>query len=202
MSKICPKCGASSKDRKFIGPFCSVCYAEMNRPELPDEIIIYKCRDCGAEKYKVWNEEDIKASIARSLYDRRFGIPKIKLHDNEARLNFAGLDDEFVIPVIVKDSLCGSCAQRHSGYYEGIIQLRGRYAHDERFINSLISRLEKSTFIQRVEQLKDGIDIYYGDKEITRSILSSMNVKVKVSNKLWGVKDGRRVYRTTFLIRE
>ncbi|MEM0438029.1 MAG: NMD3-related protein [Candidatus Micrarchaeia archaeon] len=201
MRKQCPQCGAASDSVKFIGSFCEPCFFSLNAPCLPDHITIYECRECGGERIKQWGEE-IATAVAHALRSKVFGIPKVSIKGDAANIRYEGLPRVFTVRLKRKESLCDACSQKFSGYYEGIIQLRGRYARDPQFVDSLLRKLERATFVQKVVELKEGIDIYYGDRAITRSILSAMKLKPKVSNKLYGVKDGQRVYRTTFLIRD
>ncbi|MCX8205874.1 MAG: 60S ribosomal export protein NMD3 [Candidatus Micrarchaeota archaeon] len=201
MRKQCPQCGATSDSVGFIGSFCEACYISMNTPALPREIVAYVCRECGAERVKQWGE-DIALAISHQLKDKVFGVPKASIKGGAVSIKYGGLPRVFTIRLKRKDSLCDACSQKFSGYYEGIIQLRGRYGRDPQFVDALLKKLEKATFVQKVVELKEGIDIYYGDRAIARSILSAMKLKPKVSNKLYGVKDGQRVYRTTFLVRD
>lgn len=201
MVKQCPKCGILSSDAEFIGSFCSECYIEMNIPELPVRITVYECRECGAKKIKSWNEGDWESAIAHLLRSKRFGVPEIRIGDEKIYARFAGINRQFSIPLRVKRSLCDSCMKKFSGYYEAIIQLRGNYANDNKFAHKLMRSIEKATFISKIIELKEGIDIYCGSKAIVRSILSAMKLKPKVSHTLYGIKKGRKVYRTTFLIK-
>lgn len=146
--------------------------------------------------------EDMALSIAHTLKNKVFGVPNVSIKGDIASVRYEGLPRVLTVRLKRKESLCDACSQKFSGYYEGIIQVRGRYARDPQFVDLLLKKLEKATFVQKVVELKEGIDIYYGDRAITRSILSAMKLKPKVSNKLYGVKDGQRVYRTTFLIRD
>ena len=72
--------------------------------------------------------------------------------------------------------------RRNSNYYEAIIQIRGdEYTQNEEFVNGLINALEKGSFISNIVHLKEGIDLYVGDKMVARSVISSMRLKHKVT---------------------
>lgn len=202
MSRQCPRCGAFDDESPFVGSLCRECHVELNMPTLPRKITIYTCRDCGTEKFKGWLDQDIPAEIAYSLKSKIFGIPKIRVLDDCIEVAYKGIPELFTVPLVRKESMCDTCTRRHSGYYEGIVQVRGLYARDDKFRESLLSKLGKATFITKIVELKEGIDIYTGDKMLTRSVLSSLKLKPKLSHTLYGVKDGQRVYRTTFLIRK
>lgn len=201
ITKQCPRCGILSKDSKFIGSICEHCYISINKPKnLPDKITIYVCRECGANKVNHWGE-DILEGIQYMFSDKRFGVPKITLRDDSVSIKYPKIDDVFLIPIKFKKSLCDECTRKFSGYYEAIVQLRGIYA-DAIFVSKFIRRVERITFIPRVEELKEGIDVYVGDKQAVRALLAALKLKPKVTHKLYGIKDGRKVYRTTFLIRD
>ncbi len=201
VERICPKCGASNKDKEFKGNFCIDCYIEMNLPKLPEKITVYICRECGATKVRSWEDVDIESAMESLLKDKKMGKPHVRLEDKYAIIKYPEINREFKVRVKEKKSLCDQCARRVSGYYEAIIQVRDSY-YNEKFIEKLLKNLEKATFISKIVEEKKGIDIYVGDKMIARSILSALKVKPKVTHTLYGVKDGKRVYRTTFLIRD
>ncbi|MCX8200100.1 MAG: 60S ribosomal export protein NMD3 [Candidatus Micrarchaeota archaeon] len=200
MSRQCPKCGVSEGEKDFIGSFCIDCYLSMNMPTLPSKVTIYRCRECGSERYTSWSVP-VEEAISHELKSRSFGVPEVWIDDAHVVVKFEKVGMEFRIPLKVKESLCNVCAQKSAGYYEAIIQLRGKYAHDRAFAEKLISELERITFIPKTEELKEGLDIYVGSKTATATILSALGFKLITSNKLYGVKHGRRVYRTTFLVR-
>lgn len=204
MEKICPKCGVSSKDVNFKGSFCSFCYNKSNKPsELPPKLTIYTCRECGVQKFRDWNEDSVEASIISSLKNKKLGYPEIEILELEVKVKYENYDDEISIKLLRKNSLCDTCNRRNSNYYEAIIQIRGdEYTQNEEFVNGLINALEKGSFISNIVELKEGIDLYVGDKMVARSVLSSMRLKPKVTYTLYTQKDCKRIYRTTFLIRK
>jgi nonsense-mediated mRNA decay protein 3 len=204
MEKVCPKCGASSNDVTFNGSFCSTCFKSSNKPlSIPPKITIYFCRVCGMERFRKWNEESVESSIISSLKDKKLGFPKIEILKDEVKIKYENYDDFISIKLLRKESICDNCMRKNSNYYEAIIQIRGdEYTQNEEFVKGIINALEKATFISNIVELKEGIDLYVGDKMVARSVLSSMRLKPKVTYTLYGVKDGQRVYRTTFLIRK
>ncbi len=203
MSKQCPRCGSTVEEKKFMGSFCIDCYLSMNMPALPAKITIYKCKSCGTERFTAWTTP-AEVAIAHELKNKKFGTPDVWIEGRQIVVKYDKLDKldmEFRVPLRMKDSICNICSQRSAGYYEAIIQLRGKYAHDSVFAEKIIAHLERLTFIPKTEMLKEGLDIYVGSKAAVATILSALNFKPVTSNKLYGVKEGQRVYRTTFLIR-
>jgi len=204
MEKICPKCGASSNDVTFNGSFCSNCFNESNKPsELPPKITIYTCRECGAQKFRDWNEDSVEASIISSLKNKKLGFPEIEILEHEDKVKYENYDEDISIKLLRKTSICDICMRRNSNYYEAIVQIRGEeYTQNEEFVNGLINALEKASFISNIVELKEGIDLYVGNKMVTRSVISSMRLKPKVTYTLYSQKDCKRIYRTTFLLRK
>ncbi len=206
MSRQCPRCGVSDAEARFIGNFCEPCHADMNLTSLPHRIIVYACKDCGACRYgKQWRVDllEVSRDIAFSLRDKRLGIPIVKIFEDDgyASVKYDAIDRMFRIPFRIKQSLCEICSQKLSGYYEAIIQLRGGYS-DNAFVEKLLRSLEKHTFITKIVELNEGIDVYCGDKKVVSSLLSAMKLKPKTSYSLYGIKKGRKVYRTTFLLKK
>jgi NMD protein affecting ribosome stability and mRNA decay len=204
MEKICPKCGASSNDVTFNGSFCFNCYKDSNKPvELPPKITIYTCRECGAQRFRSWEEESLEGSILSALKDKKLGYPEIEILEHEVKVKYENYAEEISINLIRKNSICDTCMRRNSNYYEAIIQIRGdEYTQNDEFINGLVNALEKASFISNIVHLKEGIDLYVGDKMVARSVISSMRLKAKVTYTLYSEKDSKRIYRTTFLIRK
>jgi len=200
MTKQCPKCGATEDEKDFIGSFCIDCYISMNKPDLPAKIVIYRCKQCGAERFSAWGTP-VEEAIAHALKSKVFGTPEITIEDDYVIARYDKIDMEFKIPLKIKETTCNTCSQKSSGYYEAIIQLRGKYAHDHTFAQKIIGQLERITFIPKVEELKEGLDIYVGNKQAVAIILTALGIKALTSNKIGGMKNGKNVYRTTFLVR-
>ena len=56
--RICPKCGRSSREVAFVGPFCKDCYVEVyGVARIPATLHYVYCQYCGRFKYQGgWNE--------------------------------------------------------------------------------------------------------------------------------------------------
>ena len=113
---------------------------------------------------------------------------------------------------------CQRCSRFYGGYYEAILQIR----NDEKKIeleraneimeiiddlsDKLISK-DRMAFIARVEELKEGIDIYMGSlsaaRKIANELIKRFSGAVSESHKLMGLdKDsGKKIYRTTVSVR-
>src|SRR4030042_1251708 len=84
-------------------------------------------------------------------------------------------DKEHVVPVILKLVKCGSCAKEGTKYFEAILQVRcSNYNILEKSIEFLQKRVEalrhRGMFINKVDRLDDGYDLYVTNKKIAMSL--------------------------------
>jgi nonsense-mediated mRNA decay protein 3 len=115
----------------------------------------------------------------------------------------------------VHGGACPTCGRKAGFYYEAILQIRAdeRRLSDEeieeavgfteRFVERAASKGE--AFISKMEPVKGGVDIYLSSHSLGRNIAKGIRAKyggtVGVSPKLFGLKDGKEIYRTTHLVR-
>ncbi|MCK4614864.1 MAG: hypothetical protein KAU14_08675, partial [Thermoplasmata archaeon] len=110
--------------------------------------------------------------------------------------------------------VCNRCSRQYGNYYEAIIQLRGgRRSLSEEELDYAVGAVEKrvagsgaeNAFITRAERIHRGLDFYLGDKslakEIARELQHYFGGSYLESFSLVGRKDGKDVYRTTYLVR-
>jgi nonsense-mediated mRNA decay protein 3 len=109
--------------------------------------------------------------------------------------------EEAFIPV--EKGLCPECELRASGYYEAIFQVRGENREKMEKTAQRLSRLvEKRSFVSKVVSLKEGIDLFVGNRKEAMEIASHLGLETTVSNKLAGKrKDGKSLFRTTVCVR-
>jgi nonsense-mediated mRNA decay protein 3 len=98
--------------------------------------------------------------------------------------------------------LCPECSKRFGGYYEAIIQLRGSVP--EEILDFIDKEVKEKTFY-KIEYLKEGFNLYVGNKNIANQIADKLKriykLKVKKSFKLFTKKEGRDVYKSVFSIK-
>lgn len=191
LEKICPSCGRSGVE--FIGSFCKDCYLNKNKLiEVPRVVEVVQCRQCG--KIIGGSVEDIVKSKVKTKFDGKikFDDGKIKF---ETEIQGVKINQEFPVEVRIKSRLCEECGRIKSGYYEGIIQVRNDKGEE------IIKKIQENTFISKIEEQKNGIDIYTGSAKETRKTLKRMGLKASESKKLYGMRRGRNLYRTSFLVR-
>lgn len=121
------------------------------------------------------------------------------------------------IEIIWKKEQCDRCNRYSGGYYEGNLQIRatGRkpalyevkkateIAYD--IEEELQDGGERLSFISRLDETRDGLDIVVGSHHIgdriAREIVKSLGGKITTHPKLVGEKDGKKLYRITYSVR-
>jgi nonsense-mediated mRNA decay protein 3 len=118
--------------------------------------------------------------------------------------------------VRVKRGSCTECSKQQGSYYEAILQVRGpgrslpeRTESDvERTVRDRVAAMRKSSrevFISKMERVKGGLDVYFSTtsaaRSIAREIENNMCADYKESSSLWGRRDGKEIYRMTFMVR-
>lgn len=210
----------------------SIFRVEAGKIKLPD-LEVRVCKHCG-EFFKESGELADLKSIVRDAVSRRLKAAAKGMHaefrgvdveieefkrwgaDAVIKLNvrFRGMELQERRPLRIKfvRRTCKRCSRISGGYYESIVQVRadGRTPSDDELIS--VETIAYSAlgngprdFISKVEQKKEGIDLYVGSieggRKISKSIVKTLGGKISESKKLYGRKDGREVYRVTFLVR-
>lgn len=212
MLRICPVCGRSSDQVRFIGTFCVEDFARRYRLELPRRIGLLVCRACGRVRTDRWEPPSWKAveKVVRRGVKGRFDSMRLILPEgfegSASAVFIVEADGEFVeIPrgfeLLKKSVLCEDDLRASSGYYEAIVQLRGEPARVGRMAEKLARLLRKKTFISKIEEQKSGVDLYVGSNDAVSEAVELLRLRDVQTRKLYGVKEGRRVFRVTHLIR-
>ncbi len=127
------------------------------------------------------------------------------------------MEGECRIEVLWRKEQCDRCNRLTGNYWEGIIQVR---AVDRRpnmteidramqiateIENTLQEGGERLSFVSRMSESKDGVDITVGSQQIGQQIASEiihqLGGRLTTHPKLFGEKDGRKLYRITYLVR-
>lgn len=209
MERICPHCGASSDRKAFAGEHCLDCWLEARSDKWPKEVEIRVCQRCE----RIWREKEWKhagpqriAAIVEAVMSKAKapGHYNVEASLWEGEVEEGGGKAVFSLPLEIKwdKTVCPDCSRSTSGYFEGIIQLRGSRGWVESRAKRLIRRLERRTWLPRIEDMHGGIDIYVGMKKSVPQMLDYEGMKFQRSEKLSGEKQGKRLYRSTFLVRE
>lgn len=206
MKLLCPSCGASNEEVRFAGPFCVRCKpVHIDVPKKPEYQL---CSTCGRMRFKgswsEWNEAKIEEDVI-SKCRGEFLKGNYSLERQEGTF-FVGDKKEMYpfkiqFPVLIVKVLCPQCSRQSSGYFEAIIQLRGKPSSVKRFTRLFKKILSKKTFLSKEEEKKEGTDLYIGSSREVVALLAEMGMRAQISRKLSGQRQGKRLYRTTFLIR-
>ncbi len=198
----CIKCGKEAE----IDIFCKDCFVPFIK--TPKKFLVKQCKYCLiylVEDKKVFNKEDVE-EILKKRIKGNFKEIYVDFDEKKAIVVLEGKhgDIEYSLPLslVVEKILCEECLKKKSGYYEGIVQIRGDKDKQQKFANFIIKNLNKKTFITKIENLKEGIDIYVGSSKSLLETLQNIGIKkYKISSKLHTVKMGKRIYRITVSIR-
>ncbi len=203
MSLICPKCGKTSDKAAFIDAFCVECYPVNIR--VPDKFEFEQCTRCGRARLRgEWGNAG-ERKISELVLSKCRGDFENAKYDMEKQVAVFttrhGAKLERLIPLEMIKTICPQCSRMSGGYFEAIIQLRGNRDRMEKYALMLIKRLEKKTFISKTDEKDEGLDIYVGNSKAVVALIGGLGVKALITKKLVGRDQGKRLYRTTFLVR-
>ncbi|MBN2478545.1 hypothetical protein JXB01_04620 [Candidatus Micrarchaeota archaeon] len=203
---ICPKCGKTSDEIRFIGPFCEECFEF--KIKFPKKLEYLICSKCGMVRMRgKWGKYDQKA-VEEDIAGRfRGSFERADYYlDSETAIFYYNIDGK-IYEVERKFSVnfvkvnCPECVRKSGGYYEAILQFRGEKKKREFFANQAYGWLKKKTFVSKVVERKEGIDLYVGRGKTVVEFLKDMGWTYRSSRKLSGEKEGKRFYRTTYVVR-
>ncbi len=203
---LCPKCGKKDNEIDFIDAFCTNCYPISIT--LPGLMFFEQCKQCLRVRFgNEWREtgqEELSKTIMK----------KCKGDFSKARYNFETSSIIFTVdrgkkqvlvtrsfPIDIRITMCPQCSRISGGYYEGIMQLRGPERKVAKYARLVEKRLKETSFISRVEENRDGIDIYFGSTPLAIAVLGELHVTYRVTKKLFGMREGKRVYRSSIVVR-
>lgn len=219
----CIICGKEVKN-SYI---CGNCIVEREEVVKVEPIEIVQCSRCGfiriGGKWKnIELEEAIKNELLKSIYViDGFDVEDIKIDLRNRELTVSGkLFGDFIsvktpFSLKIKRTTCLKCSRISGGYYESIVQLRAdnrklkdyEISEAKRVIQEVLeNEIEnEKAFLTKIEEKKEGIDFYFGGrdigKKISRKIVEKLGGKIIQSKKLAGRKDGVDLFRFTYLVR-
>jgi len=200
MTRFCPTCGKPDTAGKFSGELCLECAMERISPLPVARVSV--CQKCGAviDKGNKRKDVSVEGEAARVL---KLGQCKPIFSADFTSVEYESRYGRVSQPLtfLLEKRLCTDCSRAHSQYFEAIIQLRGEPARVERMAKILLRRVESRSFVPKIEELKEGLDIYCGSRNEAISALNSQQLGFLRTEKLAGEKNGKRLYRTTLLVR-
>lgn len=204
---VCAKCGAKSTHKQFIENFCVDCFP-FNLAVPARRIAVIRCRRCGKMKlagkwldYNVHAIEDYVASKCRGEFDKVMYDLESGMVIFHVRRGGSFVKVEKPYAVEFHDTTCKLCNKKTGGYYQAIIQLRGNPKRIPKYEKILQRLISQKSFISRSEKKKEGTDLYVGDSKVAFQVLQMLKLHFGVSRKLAGLERGKRIYRTTLVVR-
>lgn len=200
MPRFCPMCGKSDLQVPFYGELCTECARSHIEPLPPVRISL--CSKCGAliDKARKKKTASFEEEVARILRLKQknplFDAAKSEISYDTPTGRMAQS-----VLLLTDKSMCVDCGRAGSQYFEAIIQLRGPENKVHRMAGMMTKRLEQATFIPKIEELKEGLDIYCGSRNEAIAALNVFELGFLRTEKLAGERDGKRLYRTTLLVR-
>ncbi|MCK5594250.1 MAG: hypothetical protein KAI18_03340 [Candidatus Aenigmarchaeota archaeon] len=230
MRKFCPNCGSETETLiGKVCPDCAGKETVKSTSEIPASIKIMLC-ECRCVLIKnVWTKyptlkDVVKSAILRSSklskkqkvdielpsgypLERKITIPvKVTVYNHDKK------ESEKEVNVIIIPQCCPVCSRKSGGYYESTVQLRGNnktVLEIETYIGKRIAETEKDNsdiFITRTEKKSGRIDIYLSStkfaRKLSKEIISKFDIiDHKDSFSHYGIKDGKELKRTTYLLR-
>ena len=162
-------------------------------------------------------------SISRELKNISFSIncddeENLKTCSVEIKGTIDGqaTSEPHTITVRIKQNVCEVCSRQFGGYHEAIMQIRPgnkKLSNDklveiqwfvEDHINA-IKKKNKNLFLSNIGQEHGGLDFFLSDKQAAFTIIKKIQEKyggyTTTSSKNVGIKDGKQLYRDTYLLR-
>ncbi len=211
MPIYCPTCNRSSDDCLFVGEFCEFCTAGKLGKKLPKSIKVFQCRFCKRVKVgKGWmepgNEKRVLGKAIMHEIGGGFEVGILEFGRNgiaectiTKKMDEGDVKFEAEIEIKRFHETCQRCFRISSGYYQGIVQLRGDREKMNRMMAKLSRYLERrGGYITKAEDVTNGMDIYVSDKEAANNFFMDHDLKPLKSFRLWGMKKGKKVYRNTY----
>ncbi|MFA5105486.1 MAG: NMD3-related protein [Candidatus Micrarchaeia archaeon] len=206
--KICPVCGAESSKVQFIGPFC-IEHVPIS-PKFPESIEVQECGRCGKVMLgNKWVPND-REKILEFALAKLSGAGEQVTYDLDsgyatAMIPFQGslVQVQKHVPVILKKSICTECSRKSGGAFQAIIQFRGENRNLlKKTADKVAGYLAEKSFVCKEEELKEGFDVYAGERAKAIEALNAFALGYVRTEKLHGqTKEGKRLYRTTLLVR-
>ncbi|MBO4521593.1 MAG: 60S ribosomal export protein NMD3 [Methanomicrobium sp.] len=182
--------------------------------------------DCALDREKLIEDialnsihvhEDVHAlSIAMKHHDPSPNRTSVKVNV-QGKIYGVPVEKDVNVLILWSREQCDRCSRYAGGYYAGTIQLRadGRKP-DEYERNSAVDIAhrvedevqkhgERLSFITDVEENKDGMDIIISSHNlgelVSKALTKELGGKITRHPKLIGEKNGKQVYRITYLVR-
>jgi len=215
MYKICIICGKEAA----IENFCTDCF--LNQKDLfyinNFDLKICQCNSYFSERdWKHFEnlDETVKKIVEDNIKTEYKIIKKlIKLKKIGNKYHVEIICRGYIYPckkikgerknivVKIKTVKCDRCKKLSGGYYESVLQLRTKKDFLEK--TKFLDHYRNS--ISNIEKIKEGYDIFLLEKGVAKKIANEfklLGLKIKITNKLFGVRKGKRIYRVYYSIKD
>jgi len=189
---------------RFIDAFCADCYPVNLR--LPSNLEILQCTRCMRLQVQGRWIQYSEKRISDYVLSKCRGDYESAAYNAETQIasftmSRSGALIERSVPLGIQKTICTQCSRLSGGYYEAIIQLRGPPTKVLGYSDRLVKKLAGRTFIAKEDEKENGLDIYVGSSKAVVEIVAGLGIKSLITKKLVGADQGKKLYRTTFLIR-
>ncbi len=196
----CPSCGATKEVNTWTD-----CTRE--RSELAPELAMSAMH---------FHKDARKPSITVTVEDISVNRSRANLTIHATLYN-KPVEGTCSVEIIWDKEQCDRCNRISGSYYEGIVQVRaegripGTYEIQmaasiaQQVEDTLQSGGERLSFISDITEIHDGLDIIIGSQHIglliSQGIVAQLGGRYSSHPKLVGEKNGRQLYRITYLVR-
>ncbi len=233
---FCPTCGEEKE--KNVGKICLECFiSDKELIKIPDYLDVEFCVKCESFKEKgEWREpqQNPKLEAAESAVMSSLGVhkkvknPRITLDPEVGgdQINFdievfGEIENEPILlntstKVRLDKKTCKRCSKIAGGYFESIIQIRGKGREltkeeikeiKERIfsLSERTSETKRMAFIGEIKEVDGGLDVFAGTSDlgqkIAKAIIDDFGGSYSQSSSLIGMSDGQEVHRVTYSVR-
>jgi nonsense-mediated mRNA decay protein 3 len=232
---ICPKCGSPSDSGELCAACQAESIEWFTFEERVRLVRCPTCQsirdkngwiDCERSREEL--EYDAALSAIHLYEDLKSPEVAIKLDENSQNRTYAHISvsgvlcgtqvsNECTVEILWQNDSCDRCSRYHGNYWQGVVQLRadGRKATPEeqerakkiafQAEETLQTQGERLSFITRIEEGREGLDIIVGTQtlgdHISREITRLIGGRYSCHPTLIGEKEGRKLYRITYAVR-
>lgn len=190
-SKFCPRCGSKTNVTEGL---CANCKFKLHEPKLPEKVVVRVCRDCKAVSWKgLWVKTDespeyylVMALEQSAILPQGAVVKKLEIKkmgrkgqvDVVLDIDGQKFEETMSSDIYIKESRCQDCGNMISEDHKGIIQVRSK-----KDAGKILDFTEYyKTSIIKIEDQKNGFDIYMVTKESAKHLANDLRRKFKFSH--------------------
>lgn len=134
---------------------------------------------------------------------------KVKLTIQQEVLNSTKLQQTFVVDFIVQGQMCDDCHRREAkDFWKAVVQIRQKASHKKTFyyLEQLIIKHNIHSNCLNINQVHEGLDFYYSNKQHSRRMVDFLNTvvpcRMKTSERLIShdIHNNSYNYKNTFSV--